>query len=146
MVDHLMPAAGLGVLMWFQGRHVLLEFADQVFLGGMIVRPVAQGPGEAERWKAVASPPRGFAQRRMPVDAVTPQAQLAHRSEVCGRSVEIFALAGQLAGGREDWPRHEYSIAHFIVIGHGGEWIAVLAENLIGSASAQERPASAVFS
>src|SRR5262249_25526169 len=32
MVDDLMPAAGLAVLMRHQGRHVLLEFGDQVLL------------------------------------------------------------------------------------------------------------------
>src|ERR1043165_2657007 len=72
MVDHLVPAARFEILVRFESRHVLLKFSDQLLASRVIVRPVAQGQRDAESGEAVASAPRGFAQGRVPMDAITP--------------------------------------------------------------------------
>ena len=109
------------------------------FSRGMVVGPVAQGQRQAERREAVAAAPGGLAQRRMPIEAVAPQAELAHRGEVRGGGVEVLPLAGQLAGRRQDRPGHEDRVAHLVVIRHDRQRLAVLAEDLVRRGAAQQR-------
>src|SRR5262249_52484362 len=90
MVDHLVPAPGPGVLVRPERGHALPELAEDAVPRGVIFGPVAQGRRQAERREAVAAAPGGLAERRVAVEVVGAEAELAHRGEMPAGGVEVL--------------------------------------------------------
>ena len=113
-----MPGAGF-VLPADKRRHMLAEGGERHFSIRPILRPVGQRQRQSQRRKTVAAAPSRLIERRVAVQAVFPQVQSLHETQVPQRHPKIARFSRQPARAGKDGAAHENRIAHLVVERHG---------------------------